>query len=163
MQILEPILFDGVSHLIANANQQENEEINMAFAHNEGALIIACRAQYAEADQIAFADVNQLMVVALRTSDSVASGVLTLGISQDTIWMTILHLQGIVDSAVGGDIEYYKELEWSELPGGGVIIASNPFGEFRHVATQTMSIGIAFKRVLFDDNELVRFIALRRR
>jgi len=163
MEILEPILFDGVTHLIANANTQENEEISMAFAHNEGALIIACRAHYAEADQIAFADVNQLLVVALRTTDSPSSGILPLSISQDTIWMSILHLQGIVDSAVGGDIEYYKESEWLELPGGGVIIASNPFGEFRHVATQTMGIGIAFKRVIFDDNELVRFVALRRR
>jgi len=64
---------------------------------------------------------------------------------------------------VGGETRSYKEGEWSELPGGGVIIASNPFGEFRHTATQTMGLGIAFKRVLFDDDELVRFIALRRR
>ncbi len=163
MRILEPILFDGVAHTIVNINTQENEEINLAFAHDEGALIIACRPEYGEQDRLAFADANELMVVALRTSDSVAGSLNALGISQDTIWMSTLHVQGVVDSAIGGQFSHYKEEEWQELPGGGVIIASNPFGEFRHVATQPMSIGIAFKRVVFDQDELVRFVALRRR
>jgi len=163
MQVLEPILFTGISHTIVAANTQENTEVDLGFAHNEGALIIACRPDYAEADAQAFSDLNALLLVALRTTGSVSPGVGPLLVSQDTIWASILHIQGVLETAVGGEIQYYKEGEWQELPGGGVIIASNPFGEFRHITTQVMRLGIAFKRVLFDNEELVRFVALRRR
>jgi len=163
MRIVEPILFEGVSHLIVNINTQENEELNLAFAHDEGALIIACRANFAEGDKTTFVDQNGILSAALRTTNAVAASINGLVVSPDTLWMRNLHVQGVLDTAVGGQFEYYFETDWQELPGGGVVIASNPFAEFRNTDALQMSLGIAFKRVIFDDDELVRFVALRRR
>jgi len=163
MKLLEPILFEGVAHLIVNINTQENEEVNLAFAHDEGALIIACRAVFSEADKTTFVDQNGILSVALRTTNAVGASINGLVVSPDTIWMRNLHVQGVLDTAVGGQFEYYIEGDWQPLPGGGVVIASNPFAEFRHTDANQMSIGIAYKRVIFDEDELVRFVALRRR
>lgn len=163
MRILEPILFEGVSHIIVAANVQENEELDLSFAHNEGALIISARAFYDEANRLTFFDTNDLLTVMLRTTDALAADVRTGFTSPDTIWMSMLHVQGVLDTAVGGEFDHYTEAEWKDLPGGGVVISRNPFAEFRHVATnQTPSLTIAFKRVIFEENELVRFIAQRR-
>jgi len=164
VQLLEPILFTGVRHTIVTTNTQENEEVQLGFAHDEGALIIACRPNYAESNRLTFADTNDKLVVGLRTTDSVAVDVVNMSTSPDTIWMRTHAVQGLVDTAVGGEFVIYNEDDWDELPGGGVIIASNPFGEFRNPASgPVMGLGIAFKRVIFDANELVRFVALRRR
>lgn len=163
MEILEPILFTGATHTIVNANTQENEEIDLRLSFNAGVLIVACRPDFADTNVVTFSDALRRLVVALRLTASVSSGINPQTVSADTPWMSVLNVQEILDTAVGGQAFYFKSNEWDPLPGGGVVIASNPFGEFRHTgAGAVMSIGVAYKRVIFTEDELVRLVALRR-
>lgn len=163
VKVLEPILFDGVTHLVVVSNTQENEEINLGFAHDEGALILAAAAFWDDGDRATFVDTNALLTAMLRTTDSLASNVAQGFISQNTLWYSSVHIQGVLDTAVGGEFFHYLEGQWGALPGGGVIISRNPFAEFRMTATgQSPSLKIAYKRVLFEEGDLVQFVAQRR-
>lgn len=163
MQILEPILFEGVSHVVVAPNTEENEELEMGFAHNEGALIIAARPFYDDRNRVTFVDSNDIIALAVRTTDALAADIRTLVTSPDTIWLSMLHIQGVLDTAVGGEFFTYTEGQWEFLPGGGVVISRNPHVEFRHIlASQAPAVQVAFKRVIFEQDELVRFVAQRR-
>jgi len=163
MEILEPILFTGVSHTIVNANTQENEELDFDLSFNAGVLVVSCRPDFSETNVLTFSDALRRLVVALRTTGGVANGIVPLTISLNTVWMSLLNVQEILDTAVGGQAFYFKSNEWMDLPGGGIIVASNPFAEFRHTgAGAVMALGVAYKRVIFTEDELVRLVALRR-
>lgn len=163
MEILEPILFTGVTHTIVNANVQENEELDFALSFNAGVLVVSCRPDWSETNVLTFSDALRRLAIALRTTGSVSTGLNPQTISIDTLWMAVLNVQEILDTAVGGQAFYFKSNEWADLPGGGVVIASNPFAEFRHTgAGAVMSLGVAYKRVIFSEDELVRLVALRR-
>jgi len=163
MDILEPILFTGVTHTIVLANTQENEEVNLDLSFNAGVLLVACRPDYAEGNLSVWTDSHRRLAIALRTTNSVSNGLTPQTISLDTVWMSVLNVQEVLESAVGGEAIYYKSNEWMDLPGGGVIVASNPFAEFRHtIVGSVMALGLAYKRVIFTEDELVRLVALRR-
>lgn len=163
MEILEPILFTGENHTVVAANTQENEELDFDLSFNSGVLLIACRPDFADTNIVTFSDALRRVVVALRTTGSLAADINDLTKSLNTVWMSVLNVQEVLDTAVGGQAIYFKSNEWMELPGGGVVVASNPFAEFRHTgAGAVMTLGVAYKRVIFSEDELVRLVALRR-
>ncbi len=166
MDVLEPSLIIGITHLIAVADTYEVEEIDLDLAFNEGALLIAIRADLALVNRTAFADSNNLFTVALTDSDTPLATQAAAVSSMGSLAALTIGEQIILETAASGALGYYDmPYDWrSIVPGAeGFVVTRNPFFQFRNPGTLTMAAALLYKRVRLSDSELVRFVSLRGR
>ena len=160
MRILEPLLM--VNDQGAFASGQLSQEVQFNLAALEGILILGVKGYFgvyqAEVD-----DFEVSLALSLNPSDSAADLQLLLAGNPDVFWYEAFGNQA---AGTVGNLDRFMMTppvqDFSNI--GGILLLTNPSAHYHSdQSSVTANITIYYKRVLLDADELIPFVALRRR
>ena len=160
MQILEPLLIKQDQGVMASGQLSQQVEFNLAAL--EGILLLGVMGTLGE-DVVEVDDIDSSLALSLNPNDSAASLQLLLAGNPDVFW----YFQKIA-RAVGTPATFQNYLVTTPYLDfatvGGLLMLTNPSAHYHSdIGTQVATISMYYKRVLLDANELIPFVALRRR
>ena len=160
MRILEPLLMNQNQGALASG--QLSQEVQFNLAALEGILIMGVMGYFgAIVDETDDPEIS--LALSLNPSDSAADLNLLLAGNPDVFWYS-----SYVALAAGTPASYSRFLSSTPMMDfssfGGILLLTNPSAHFHSDAVATTAtITIFYKRVLLDADELIPFVALRRR
>ena len=157
MQVLEPVLVKSDS--VVSGSGGVEQEVDFNFAALEGALILQTQFFILADNNIADLEVDQFWGCFLNYNPAFAPASVLTAFLDD---FTFASFAGVfsAQSAVGlTAVTLTSPLATHD----SILIVRNPaLGAFSDTGAPTMASKIFYKRVIFDERELVPFVALRR-
>lgn len=160
MRILEPLLIKQDQGAFASG--QLSQEVQFSLAALEGILILGVKGTFgamnSEVD-----DTDSSLMLSLNPDDSAATTELMLAGNDDLFWYETLNAR-LVGTGANLEISNSSPPMQDFSAFGGMIALQNLSAHYRSGGnTNVGTITIYYKRVLLDADELVPFVALRRR
>lgn len=160
MRILEPLLINNNQGALASGQLSQQVEFNLAAL--EGILVLGVSAFFGTSNTEAD-DIEVSLALSLNPNDTAADLQLLLAGNPDVFWYNAFRRVAAGTPANYGEFPTSTPLtSWADV--GGILLLTNPSAHYHSdVSTQIATITIQYKRVLLDADELIPFVALRRR
>lgn len=159
MKVLEPMLIKSTTDTATSSAAVQ--EIDFDFAALEGGLIFAAQGIFNTDDIVADLEADNTLAVAINYNSNFApSNILTMANDDSTFFFSKINIVNVTAASVFG----MRTDSGLELMPSGLLIVNNPsMASFATTGSPSHVTKLYYKRVLFDELELVPFVALRRR